>query len=108
MEIKNNTVVSMRYIMKNNKGDVLEDNINADPIEYVHGSGSILPSLESSLNGLRPGETKSVFISDMRLRGTFYFSIVIDDVRDATKEEIETGKSLRQVQNNGCGPGCCC
>ena len=108
MEIKSNTVVSMRYIMKTNKGEVLEDNTNAEPIEYVHGSGSILPSLESSLNGLTPGQTKSIFISDKRLTGTFNIHVVIDDVRAATNEEIESGKPLRQLQNKECGPGCCC
>jgi len=108
MEIKNNTVVSIRYIMKNDRDEVLEDNTNAAPIEYVHGSGSIVSTLESSLTGLRTGQRKSVVISDERLRGTFYFDITVDDVRAATKEEIETGKPLQNEQNKECGPGCCC
>ena len=108
MEIKNNTVVSIRYIMKNNKDEVLEDNTKGEPIKYVHGSGSIVSTLESSLSGSRAGQRKFVVISDERLRGTFYFDIIVDDVRAATREEIEAGKPLQNEQNKECGPECCC
>ncbi len=74
----------------------------------MHESGSILPSLESSLNGLTPGQSKSIFVSDKRLSGTSYCHVIIDDVRAATTEEIETGKPLQKLQNKECGPDCCC
>jgi len=108
IEIKDNTVVSIRYIMKNNKDEVLENNTNVAAIEYLHGSGSIVSTLESSLTGLRAGQRKSVVISDERLRGTFYFDITVDAVRAATREEIEAGNPLQNEQNKQCGPGCCC
>ena len=94
--------------MKNSKDEVLEDNTKAEPIKYVHESGSIVSTLESSLSGLRAGQRKFVVISDERLRGTFYFDIIVDDVRAATREEIEAGKPLQNEQNKECGPECCC
>ena len=108
MEIKNNTVVSLWYVMKNDKDEVLEDNTGGDPLQYVHGSNTILPTLEQALTGLQPGQTKSVIISDAHLRGNFHFNVTIDDVRLADEKEIEMGKPFLQVANKECGPGCNC
>ena len=94
--------------MKDNKGEIVEDNTNGDSIEYVHGSGNILPGLEKSLDGLRPGQTKVVTVSDKNLRGTFYFNVIIDEVRIADTMEIKTGKPAQRVANTECGPGCDC
>lgn len=98
----------MRYIMTNDKGEVLEDNTKDKPIQYVHGSGNILPLLEQSLNGLKCGETKTVFLPGEHARGSLYLDVIIDEVRVAEPAEIEAGKPLQQALNNDCGPGCCC
>ena len=108
MEIKNNTVVSLWYIMKNDKDEVLEDNTGGDPIQYVHGSNTILPTLEQALTGLQRGQTKSVIISDEHLRGLFHFHVTIEDVRLADEKEIEMGKPFQQGIKKECDPGCDC
>jgi FKBP-type peptidyl-prolyl cis-trans isomerase SlyD len=105
MEIEKHTVVSLRYVMKNAEAEVMEDTMDAAPVQFVHGSGNILPGLESSLKGLKPGETKTLSISDERLSGIFYFAVVIDHVRAASSREIDTGKPALDSE---CGPGCCC
>ena len=63
---------------------------------------------EKSERHSRAGQRKFIVISHERLRGTFYFDIIVDDVRAATREEIEAGKPLQNEQNKECGPGCCC
>ncbi|MEO6723482.1 MAG: FKBP-type peptidyl-prolyl cis-trans isomerase [Ferruginibacter sp.] len=108
MEISNNTVVSLRYIMKDNKGEIVEDNTNGESIQYVHGSGNILPALEKSLDGLVTGQTTVVTVSDENLRRSFCFNVVIDSVRMANAMEIKTGKPLQRVANKECGSGCDC
>ena len=108
MEITHNTVVSLWYILKNDKDEVLEDNTGSHPIQYLHGSKTILPELEQALTGLQRGQTKSVIISDEHLRGNFHFHITIDDVRHADEKEIEMGKPFQTIQKNECGPGCNC
>jgi FKBP-type peptidyl-prolyl cis-trans isomerase SlyD len=108
MEIKNNTVVSLWYIMKNDKDEILEDNTSGDPIQYLHGSNAILPTLEQALTGLQRGQRKSVVISDEHLRGHFHFDVTIHDVRLADEKEIEMGKPSQPVANKECGPGCAC
>ena len=109
MRIQNQAVVSLRYIMKNAAGEILEDNMHTAPVQYVHGSGKILPSLESSLHGLKAGDRKMVSLKTGDAPGTedFTFDIIIDDVREASKDEILHGESINEKATT-CGPGCNC
>jgi len=97
--------------MKNSTGDVLQDILQGSPVEYLHGSGHILPALEANLTGLQPGDKKLVGISnetDFQLDASFYFDVVIDNVRPATEEELIRGKPIKPENNDECGPGCIC
>jgi FKBP-type peptidyl-prolyl cis-trans isomerase SlyD len=105
MQIENNMIVSLRYIMKNENGDIMEDNTNSAAYEYVHGSGNLMPALEDAMTGLSAGETKTFSVSDKLLRGLFHFDVVIENIRTATDEEIAKGIPLT---NKNCGPDCCC
>ncbi len=108
MHIQNQTVVSLRYIMKNAAGDVLEDNMNAAPVQYVHGAGTILPSLESSLLGMEAGGKKLVQLTKASgAPDDFNFEIIVDDVRSATSEEILDGKPVSADALN-CDADCDC
>ena len=103
MEVKSNTVVSLRFVMKDALGEVVQDNMNMKPVQYVHGSGTILPALESAVEGLKIHERKSFSIYDERLGGTFYFDVFIDDVTENSPLAKTPG-----VSTEDCGPGCCC
>ncbi|MEP7230244.1 MAG: FKBP-type peptidyl-prolyl cis-trans isomerase [Ginsengibacter sp.] len=109
MRVQNQTVVSLRYVMKNAAGEILEDNMHTAPVQYVHGSGKILPSLESSLHGLEAGDKKVVSLKTGDAPGTedFTFDVVIDDVREASKDEILHGEPVKETIAV-CGPGCNC
>ena len=63
MKVATNTVVSLRYSMKNERGDLLEDIMNREPVDYLHGSGNILPALEANLEGLECGAQRSISVS---------------------------------------------
>lgn len=111
MRVADKTVVALRYCMKNGSGEVMENILNAAPVEYLHGSGNIMPALEASLAGLMAGAVKKVTISgenDNQLTGSYYFDVIIDNVRPATEEEIMTGKPAKPQKETECGPGCCC
>lgn len=104
MLIQKDTVVTIRYTMKDDKGEVMEDTMNTSPVQYVHGSGSILPSLELHVEGLSAGDKRSFVAQEKLWKHPFHFDVMIDEVRAATEEEIENGRSLK----NDCGPDCCC
>lgn len=109
MTIEANTVVSLRYVMKNNDGDVIEDIMNQAPVDYLHGSGNILPALEAAVEGLKVGDKKLiVFKNDESNGGNYQIDVVIDSIRAATPGELKSGKPEPTPKDDACGPGCCC
>ena len=101
MIVSENKVVSLRYTMKNSIGNVIEDVMDRSPIQYIHGTGKIIPALESAIEGMKAGQKKVFSISDPGLSENLHFDLIIDEVREATPEEIQNGKPT-------CGPDCCC
>lgn len=111
MIIADQRVVAIRYIMRNSSGEELENNMHDSPIYYLHGSGNILPALESGLTGLQPGDRKSLSVSgDMvtGLQDEYHFEIVVDEVRKATEVELQRGRVIQEFPDDACGPECDC
>lgn len=111
MKVQEKTVVSIRYKMENSKGEILEDILDGLPISYLHGKGSILPSLEQELTGLNEGEEKEIFLSKENgfqdLDDEFHILVVVDKVRYASEEELEKGINP-QLPEDYCGSQGCC
>ena len=104
------TIVALRYRMKNAQGDLLADILDEDPVCFLYGSGEILPGLESMLTGLNIGEQKTFTTSPGTtpgLTGTYYFDVIIDDIRWATDTELNQKVPL-VASPDDCGAGCCC
>ncbi|MEP6681962.1 MAG: hypothetical protein ABJA35_01835 [Parafilimonas sp.] len=104
-----NMVVALRYIMRNGKGEVLEDTMQSTPANYLHGSNEILPLLQEQLKGLKTGNKKQVFLSKQNSEADddFIFDVVIDDVREALAEEIILGYPV-QITTAVCNDDCFC
>ncbi|OGW22688.1 MAG: peptidylprolyl isomerase [Nitrospinae bacterium RIFCSPLOWO2_12_FULL_47_7] len=60
--IKKNSVVTLKYCLKNLEGKQLEQTTEKEPLSYLHGSGQIVPGLEAALAGLKTGDKKEVTI----------------------------------------------
>lgn len=93
MQVTKHTVVSIRYIMKNSKGDALENTMNNDPVSYLHGSNTILALLQTQLEGMKTGDKKTVYLNaeSGHTAEDFIFDVIIDNVRNAMEEEILLG-----------------
>jgi FKBP-type peptidyl-prolyl cis-trans isomerase SlyD len=50
-------VVSMHYKLTDDDGNVLDSSEGAEPLSYLHGSGSIIPGLEKALVGKVEGDS---------------------------------------------------
>lgn len=61
MAITNNQVVSMEYEVKV-EGNVVDSNVNQEPLEFTFGSGQIIPGLESRIAELDAGESASIAV----------------------------------------------
>ena len=94
--IRENTIVSIRYTMKNGRGEVLENK----SITYLHGSSAISEILQSQLQGLEPGEQKQVLLKKGQedADDDFTFDIVVDATREATPEEQKRGAPITPIK----------
>jgi len=60
-QVADNLVVSLDYILIV-EDEELESTADTGPIQFIQGSGQILPSLEDALYDMRLGETKTIQI----------------------------------------------
>jgi FKBP-type peptidyl-prolyl cis-trans isomerase SlyD len=110
MEISRNRVVTIRYIMKNERGEVLEDTMASGPsASYLHGGAGILLSLQAQLEGMTPGDRKMVSLLQERdqIPGGYHFDVWVEQVREASREEQILGYPLTGSAME-CAPGCIC
>lgn len=108
MTVAEGTVVSLRYIMRNIKGEVLEDTMQAAPVNYLHGAAGIHPSLQAQLEGLKAGDKKQVcLLKEICLTDNITFDVIIDDVRAALPEEIVLGYPVK-ITTATCESDCAC
>ncbi len=109
MKIAKNSVVSIRYIMKDGAGLVLENTMNSHPVSWLHGSVGIQPLLQAQLEGLKAGDMATVYLDAASglTTSNFSFDIIIDEVRTALEEELLLGYPV-QLAVQPCGAGCLC
>lgn len=70
MAISNDQTVAIRYEL-NVEGNVVDSNIDKEPLEFTFGAGEILPSLESKIANLNEGEKASVVVPASEAYGEY-------------------------------------
>jgi len=63
MQIASNKAVYIHYTLKNHEGELLDKSQSGEPLGYIHGTGSIVPGLESALEGKQAGDTLNVVVA---------------------------------------------
>lgn len=63
MNISDKTVATIDYTLKDGAGDVIETTEGDVPLVYLHGVGTILPTLESALAGKQAGDRLELTLS---------------------------------------------
>lgn len=109
MQVEKDRVVTIRYIMQNSRGDLLENTMDGPPTSYVHGTSGILKTLQCQLEGLRIGERKKVLLFRQvdSAGDDFIFDVLIENIRVGLPQEIKLGYPLNTVPVE-CAPGCIC
>lgn len=93
MRIAANTVAAFDYTLSNAQGEELDTSRGAEPLEYLHGAGNIIPGLERELEGLRTGEEKSVVVQPADGYGLRDARLLVSVPRERfeTDDTIEVG-----------------
>ena len=63
MQIAKNTVVAIDYRLTDDEGQVLDSSEGRGPLSYLHGTGGIIPGLESELDGKHVGDQLQVAVA---------------------------------------------
>ncbi len=78
MEIKKDSVVTIDYTLKNEKGDVLDTSKDVGPLEYIHGYGNLIPGLEKELEGKKAGDSLNVAVKPEEGYGEYSDELVVE------------------------------
>ena len=109
MEVAEGRVVSLRYIMRNGRREVLENTMEGSPVAYLQGGEGILQRLQQCLVGCRPGHRQILHLEKGQdgPDDDFSFELIIDGVREALPEELRLGYPLLPP-DPACDPDCDC
>jgi FKBP-type peptidyl-prolyl cis-trans isomerase SlyD len=62
VQIENRKIVTIDYTLTDDKGEVLDTSQGSQPLTYLHGSGNIIPGLETALEGRATGDSFRVVV----------------------------------------------
>ncbi|QHG90375.1 peptidylprolyl isomerase [Sulfurimonas sp. CVO] len=99
MAISNNQVVSMEYEVKV-EGNVVDSNVNKEPLEFTFGTGQIIPGLESRIADMREGEEASIVVPANEAYGEYNE----EAIQKLPKEQFEGIELSAGLQLQGQGP----
>lgn len=90
MKIEKNSVVSIRYELVDENGEMVEK--VEDPVSYLHGGyDGIFPLVEEALHGKSVGDQCSVTLKPDDAFGEYEHELVEVEARSAFPEDIEVG-----------------
>ncbi len=70
MAIKKNQFVSLKYELKIND-EIVETNLDGDPIEFTFGTGELIPGLEDGIKDMNEGEEKEIIVPASEAYGEY-------------------------------------
>lgn len=98
--IADDLVVSLQYTLTVD-GKIVDSADSADPLQFIQGSGDIIPGLESQLYGMSAGESKHVSVVAKDAYGDLDPEAMVEVPRSQFPSEIPMKKGTQlQVQNN--------
>jgi FKBP-type peptidyl-prolyl cis-trans isomerase SlyD len=102
MTVQDGQVVAMEYTLLVD-GEMLDTSVGREPLEFLAGTGSIIPGLEREMIGMAVGESKDVVVSPADGYGEIDEDAYMDVPRDRFPEgmPIEPGVELQVSDGTG-------
>ncbi len=95
MIVTKHKIVSIHYTLKDASGQVLQQNTDHDPEDYLHGAGQLLPALERALEGMQLKQTRQVILAPEEAYGLVNHDLIIKQpIADHEEEEIVEGQLI--------------
>lgn len=93
MKIEKNKVVEFSYELEVD-GKVVDHTTQERPLDYIHGTGSLLPKLEEHIEGMEPGAKFEVTLSPADGYGEINQDMIIDLPKSAFEVNGEVREDL--------------
>ena len=91
MKIAQNMVVEFCYELEVD-GQIVDSTVKERPLDYIHGTGSLLPKLEEHIEGMEPGSVFDVTLSP----ADGYGEVEQDRIIDLPKAAFEVNGEVRE------------
>jgi len=103
MKISDELAVSFHYTLTNDQGEILDSSEGNDPLNYIHGSGMIIPGLEKELAGKSAGDIFNVSVEPAEAYGEKDDDLVQTISRDEfpPDQELEPGMQFHAQSEHG-------
>lgn len=86
MIIENGKMVAMEYSVKDKaSGEVLDQNIGGDPLEFLVGASQVIVGLEKALMGASAGESREIVVDPSEAYGEYR----VDYLQEVPREQFE-------------------
>ncbi len=89
MTIKQNSVVTMHYELKDSEGELLDSSQGQEPLVYLHGANNIIIGLEEQLTGKNVGDQISAEVSPEKGYGMPVEALIQQVPKSSFGEEIQ-------------------
>lgn len=103
MTITQDSVVTLRYTLRDDGGEVIDSSSPGSPLSYLHGRGNLIPGLERELQGKSAGDKLNVTVAPADGYGKYDETLVEQIPRRALKgiSNIKVGMRLHAQTAHG-------
>ncbi len=103
MQIAKNAVVTIDYTLTDEAGEVVDTSQGREPLSYIQGTGSIIPGLESALEGKAAGDSLEVSIPPEQAYGPRQDALVVQVPRERfeSADEVKPGMQFQTQTESG-------
>ncbi len=100
---KSGDTVTVHYTGTLNNGQVFDSSKSRAPLEFILGSGMVIPGFDAAVTGLTPGESVTSTIPTDKAYGPYRPEMVADIERQniPANFELEVGQRLEMQIPNG-------
>lgn len=100
---KDGNTVKAHYTGKLDDGTVFDTSLESEPLEFVLGSGQLIPGFDEAVRGMKVGQTKTVRIPAEEAYGPHLEDMVIVIERDKLPANLNptVGQRLQMQHENG-------
>ena len=103
MQAKQDSVVSIHYVLRDTEGEVIDQSAEGQPLNYLHGHGNIVPGLEKAIEGHGEGDEVKATVEPEEAYGPHREELIQKVSREAFQgvDELAPGMSFRAESDAG-------